>query len=111
MSRVDYGLNQWSFVSLVIKKLYVYLFMVKQCIYLYSCTSCKHIFTFYDLVIHLQILSYFWIICRLYTQRELSRKAKFWEDSKSQVRLSLKTNDISLTISRNLLYFNFTKSR
>ena len=34
MSRVDYGFNQWSVVSFVIKKLYVYLFMVKQCIYL-----------------------------------------------------------------------------
>ena len=33
-SRVDYGFNQWSVVSFVIKKLYVYLFMVKQCIYL-----------------------------------------------------------------------------
>ena len=34
MSRVDYGFNQWSVVSFVIKKLYMYLFMVKQCIYL-----------------------------------------------------------------------------
>ena len=34
MSRVDYGSNQWSVVRFVIKKLYVYLFMVKQCIYL-----------------------------------------------------------------------------
>ena len=34
MSRVDYGFNQWSVVSFVIKNLYVYLFMVKQCIYL-----------------------------------------------------------------------------
>ena len=34
MSRVDYGFNQWLVVSFVIKKLYVYLFMVKQCIYL-----------------------------------------------------------------------------
>ena len=34
MTRPDCGLNQWSVVSFVIKKLYVYLFMVKQCIYL-----------------------------------------------------------------------------
>ena len=34
-SRVDYGFNQWSVVSFVIKKLYVYLFMVKQCTYLF----------------------------------------------------------------------------
>ena len=33
ISRVDYGFNQWRVVSFVIKKLYVYLFMVKQCIY------------------------------------------------------------------------------
>ena len=35
MSRVDYGFNQWSVVSFVIRKLYVYLFTVKQCIYLF----------------------------------------------------------------------------
>ena len=35
MSRVDYGFNQCSVVSFVIKKLYVYLFMVKQCTYLF----------------------------------------------------------------------------
>ena len=31
MSRVDYGFNQWPVVRLVIKKLHMYLFMVKQC--------------------------------------------------------------------------------
>ena len=30
----DYGFDQWSFVSFVIKKLFVYLFMVKECTYL-----------------------------------------------------------------------------
>ena len=88
MSRVDYGFNQWSVVRFVIKKLYVYLFMVKQCIYLvihtYFMHSCKYIFSFYDLGINLQILSYFWIFCWPYTQRELLRKTKFWEDWKSQ---------------------------
>ena len=64
-----YGFNQWSVVRFVIKKLYVYLFIVKQylfmCTYLwynlqlYSCTSWTYIFTFYDLGINLQILSYF----------------------------------------------------
>ena len=34
VSRADYGFDQWSVVSFVIKKLFVYLFMVKQCIYL-----------------------------------------------------------------------------
>ena len=57
MSRVDYGIDQWSVVSFCIKKLYVYLFMVKQCIYLVILMyACKHIFTFYDLGINLQIL-------------------------------------------------------
>ena len=35
MPRVDYGFNQWSVVIFVIKKLYVYLFMVKQYIFSY----------------------------------------------------------------------------
>ena len=34
MSRVVSGFNQWSVVSRLIKKLYMCLFMVKQCIYL-----------------------------------------------------------------------------
>ena len=34
MSRIDYGFNQRPVVSFVLKKLYVYLFTVKQCIYL-----------------------------------------------------------------------------
>ena len=34
MSRVVSGFNQWSVVSCFIKKLYMCLFMVKQCIYL-----------------------------------------------------------------------------
>ena len=34
VSKIDYGFDQWSVVSFVIKKLFVYLFMVKECIYL-----------------------------------------------------------------------------
>ena len=34
VSKIDYGFYQWSVVSFVIKKVFVYLFMVKQCIYL-----------------------------------------------------------------------------
>ena len=79
ISRVVYGFNQGSVVSFVIKKLEkVYIYFV---ILMYSM---KYIFTFHDLGINLQILLYFWIFFRPYTQRELSRKAKFWEDSKSQ---------------------------
>ena len=112
MPKVDYGFDQWSVVSFVIKKHLVYLFMVKQCIYLViSCTSCKHIFTFCDLGINLQIFSYFWIFCWPYIQRELKRKGKFWEGSKSLDQTQFETNDSSLTISSNLLYFKFSKSR
>ena len=84
MSRVEYGFNQCSVVSFVIRKLCVLIYGETVHIYLYSCNSCKYIFTIYDLKINLQILSYFWIFCWPYTQRELYRKAKFWEDSKSQ---------------------------
>ena len=34
VSKTDYRFGQWSVVSFVIKKLFVYLFMVKECIYL-----------------------------------------------------------------------------
>ena len=46
-SRVDYGFNQWSDVNFVIKNLYLYLFMVKQCICLvilmYFMQICFHL--------------------------------------------------------------------
>ena len=41
-----------------------------------------------------------------YNEKENSEKIE-----RVKVRLNLKTNDISLTINSNLLYFNFTKSR
>ena len=34
VSRIDYSFDQWSVVSFVIKKPFVYLFMEKECIYL-----------------------------------------------------------------------------
>ena len=34
LSIIDYGFDQWSVVRFAIKKLFVYLFMVKECIYL-----------------------------------------------------------------------------
>ena len=34
VSKTDYGFDQWSVVSFVFKKLFAYLFMVKECIYL-----------------------------------------------------------------------------
>ena len=81
MSRVDYGFNQWSVVSFVIRKLYVYLFTVKQCIYLFVLMYFMQIYfhllwsgnKFTDFVNLLSTLHGTWII----------KKAKFWEDSKS----------------------------
>ena len=60
---------------------------------------------------NLQILSYFWIFFV-----DLTRNVNYIEKQNSEkiqrvkIRLNLKT-DISLIISSNLLYFNFTKSR
>ena len=110
MSRVDYGFNQWSFVSFEVKKLYVYLFMVKQCIYLvilmYFMQAYFHLLwsgnKFTDFVVFLNFLSTLhaaWII----------KKSK--KIQRVRMRLSLKTNDVSLAISSNLLFFNFTKLR
>ena len=114
MSRVDYGFNQWSVVSFVIKKLYVYLFMVKQCIYLVLFMYFMHIY------FHL-----------LWSENKFTdfRFSEFFVDptrnvnyndienqnsekiQRVKIRSNLKTNDISLIITSNLLYFNFTKSR
>ena len=113
MSRVDYGFNQWLVVSFVIKKLYVYLFMVKQCIYLVILMCFMQIYfhllwsgnKFTDFIVFLNFLSTLhatWIIRKTKILRRFQRV---------KIRLSLKTNDISLAISSGLLYFNFTKSR
>ena len=70
VSSIDYGFDQWSVVSFVAKKVFVYLFMVKACIY--RCTSCKYVFTFYELGISLnKFFLYFRIFCWPCTQREL----------------------------------------
>ena len=44
VSRVGYGFDQWSVVSFVIKKLFVYLFIVKQCIYVVIQMYLMHIY-------------------------------------------------------------------
>ena len=72
MSRVDYGFDQWSVVIFIIKKLYVYLFIVKQCIYLVTLMYFMQIYfqlswagnKFTDFVVFLNSLL-------PYTQREL----------------------------------------
>ena len=62
----------------------IYLWRKSAYTCLYRCTPCKYIFTFYNLGINLQVLLHFRIFCWPDTQCELWRKAKFWEDSRSQ---------------------------
>ena len=109
MSRVDYGFNQWSVVSFIIKKC-TYLWRNSVYIQLYSCTLCRCIFTFYDLKIYrfCSISEFFVDPTRNvnYIEKQNSEKIQ-----RVKIRLNLKTNGISLIISSNLLCFNFTKSR
>ena len=109
MSRVDYGFNQWSVVSFIIKKC-TYLWRNSVYIQLYSCTLCRCIFTFYDLKIYrfCRISEFFVDPTRNvnYIEKQNSEKIQ-----RVKIRLNLKTNGISLIISSNLLCFNFTKSR
>ena len=109
MSRVDYGFNQWPVVSVIIKKC-IYLWRNSVYIQLYSCTLCRCIFTFYDLKIYrfCRISEFFVDPTRNvnYIEKQNSEKIQ-----RVKIRLNLKTNDISLIISSNLLCFNFTKSR
>ena len=85
VSRVDYGFDQGSFVRSIIKKLFVYLFMAKQCIYLVTQIYFMQIY-FHPLWFGNRFTDFsdFWIFCWPNTPHELERKAKFWEDSKSQ---------------------------
>ena len=87
-----------------------YLFMVK--VYIFSCTLtlCKYIFTFYDLKIQrFCLISEFFV--------DPTRNVNYIEKQNSEkihrveISLDLKTDDISVIISSNLLYLNFTKSR
>ena len=112
MSRVDYGFNQWPVVRLVIKKLHMYLFMVKQCTYLVILMQFMQIyFHLFWFGINLQILLYFWIFVDPTPNLNYQEKQNSEKIQRVKKRLSLKTNDISLTISNNILYSNFMKSR
>ena len=110
MFRLDYGFNQWSVVSFAIIKLYVYLFMAKQCMYLvvlmYFMQAYFHLLwsgnKFTDFVVFLNFLS------TLHAAWIMKKSKKI---QRVRIRLSLKTNDVSLAISSNLLFFNFTKLR
>ena len=108
MSRVDYGFDQWSVVSFVIKKL---------CVLIYGETVQTH-------VLHANIFSPFMIWEYIYRFCRISeffvdptRNVNYKEKQNSEkiqrvkIRLSSKTNDVSLTISSKLSYFRFTKSR
>ena len=96
ISRVDYGFNRCSVVSFVIKKLYVYLFMVKQCTYLFILMYFMQIYfhllwsenKFTDFVVFLNFLltlNATWII-----ENQNSKKIQ-----RVKIRLSLKANDMS----------------
>ena len=96
MSRVDYIFNQCSVVSFVIKKLYVYLFMVKQCTYLFILMYFMQIYfhllwsenKFTDFVVFLNFLltlNATWII-----ENQNSEKIQ-----RVKIRLNLKANDMS----------------
>ena len=81
MSRVDYDFNQWSVVRFVIKKLYVYLFMVKQCIYLVILMHFMQIYfhllwsgnKFTDFVVFLNFLSTLHATCIIKKSKILRR--------------------------------------
>ena len=109
MSRLDYGFNQWSDVSLVIKKLYVHLFMVK--LYIFSYTHVLHASIFSPFIIWEKTTDFVVFLNFLSTLHAAWIIKKCKRILRVKIRLSLKTNDVSLTISSNLLYFNFTKSR
>ena len=108
MSRVDYGFNLWSIVLLSRNFMCIYLWW--NSIYL--------------VILHANIFSPFMIWKLIYKFFRISeffvdptRNVNFIEKQNSgkiqivKIRLNLKTDDISLIITSNLLYFNFTKSR
>ena len=84
--------------------------MVKVYIFSYTLTLCKYIFTFYDLKIQI-----FCLISEFFV--DPTRNVNYIEKQNSEkihrveISLDLKTDDISVIISSNLLYLNFTKSR
>ena len=105
MSRVDYGFNQWSFVSFVIKK----------CTYLWWNSGIYLVILMYFMQIYFHYLwSEIYRFCRISEFFvDLTRNVNYIEKQNSEKNQD-KTqfeNKLSLIISSNLLYFNFTKSR
>ena len=92
---VYYGFDQWLVVRFVIKKVFVYLFLVK--LYIFSYTDVLHIFIFYDLGINLQIFLYFRIFADPTCDVNYKRKQNSEEIQRVKIRLNLKANCKSLT--------------
>ena len=82
------------------------------CVLIYGKTV--YIFSYTD-VLHANIFSPFmiWTFYFVDSTRNLNDKGKYKSEKiqKVKIRLNLKAYDLSLTLSSNLLYFNFTKSR
>ena len=79
VSRVDYGFDQWSVVSFIIKKHFLYLLMVKHCVHLVIQMYLIQIY-FHQYILGINLQAFF-SYC-LSTQSALKRKAKFREESK-----------------------------
>ena len=84
---------------------------MKQCIYLVILMYLMQIYFHFLWSENLQILLYFWIFVNPARNMNYLDKQNSEKIQRVKIRLNLKTNDISLIISSNLLYFNFTKSR
>ena len=93
------------------KFLFIYLWQNSVYTQLHRYISCKYIFTLYDLGIDLQIFLIFEFFVDPTHHVNQKGKQNSEKIQRVKIRLNLKTNDISMTINSNLLYFNFTKSR
>ena len=102
VTRIDFGFDQCSVVSFVIKKLF-FQFIYGERVYILSYTDVLHANIFnYDLGINLQIFFVFLNFLLTINTTLTIRKEKFWEDSK----LNLKGSNVSLTMSSNPSYFS-----
>ena len=109
---VDYGFDQWSIVSFVIKKLFCVI-IYGETVYIFSYRDVLHGNIFLPFMVLEQIYRFF-LYFRTFVDptRNVNYKGKQNSEKiqRVKVRLNLKANYVSLTINRNLLYFNFTKS-
>ena len=96
--KIGYGFGQWSGVSFVIKKL-VYLFMVKQCIYLVIQVYFMQIY-FYFLWFGNKFPDFCVFPKFLLTLRKVKNEGK--QNSEKISKLNFKAVNLSLTISSKL---------